>query len=1260
MGKTVLVLLILCFVASGAAFERPWNNYSWLAENQNIYYVLGFEVWLNTDGFHGGLQTLDYKMLEDEGDELSDKIEALSNLTSKEDYEHGRCKGSINFLNMSDPEAQTLLLMTGLGGIPGITISSALQAYAGSETVKHCFYEYPVAWKNAVAEMLEIVEWSEKKAEESVDDARDAYEKLKFSGVCGSGYVGPGSENCLVLEAAFIGIGSPEGVYHESLMGIYHDDFQSEISKQLPTFQLFYNEMVLIWGDNGTISKYEAHETEANDAMVRADIYYAELHDNATCRRKDVKNKVDDLENEELEKIISGLGSHELNTFGTIAGRLEDLEEKIEGAEVYYEYSKKEFYRITEQDYLKNAIEGMEYAYNIYYETEIGLDYLRSDADDVVEEQRRGAEEALEDAKEYINEEPRSTESVTYYQYAIGEFSEGENAKKLGEKFKHYYDAAAYARMCMDERSFQEEFDVGGKISEIEDLINRADEDGIETFTETEILGLLKKQSNIPGVIGILGEIEEGIISKAKGMYGEELDERRGRVLSKIELAGSVAADLVTSMDNAERDIVENGEINYPRAIGNLKNLLDDYIEIEEYVDFHIRNVLAGAMEKEGSVFISEVELDKEAILTLDVVLSNPTPYNGSNIEVPVHLGRPIQFLFSDITEGEEYVNSIRSEYSGETLMVVLKEAQPYENYFISFEKNAVVAHIENAEKAAVGTGNGQAYIEDKIEFELDVGIDGLVLEEEFYGGKIDGLDPDRPLEKGKHILTASYVLDDAYNESVGNITVSPLGINSRIEYCITFLPMVDLDSTIFFVETTEGVYTADIQLYSSGGQKISKLKEVTERTFGAEVYNLKAGQETDVFVSYIVYNVSDILEEEIALIENQYNLSDDVLDYIDDAKNALANAEYPNALEDIENAKKLIKEETKKKDKLTKKIEEKERKLSWELEELNEALYDAVSENMGESFVALLENRIDELGRIIEESEGEEDLEQRLLLLENVDMKWLEKTIKNFKKESLKTYADLKERLAESGDLSTPPKFLELEEKLRKLEAGGRIEYTLEVMRAVSAAEGYVLGKENEKEESDDALAARFEELKEETFDVLNSYLIESSAAKGTEYSSYFKITEKRVNEKVDDAEKALKKGKLQTAESKLSALNKTKEEMYNLLEQLKSESELKLKLAKNIYLANKEEMVEEKQDKIEDKTDTIEIMIAAGNYVNALRATSALIEEIESRDGGPNMILLSVTAIAILAAVVAYIIKQQREKPGKKELKTLKKISK
>lgn len=1260
MRKSILFILILCFIVSGGSFERPWNSYSWVAENPNIFYFLGHSVWMNTDGFHESMQTLDPEPLNDvEDGELADKLGAVSDAKSEEDYEYHRCKESLAVLNLSDPDGQALLLMSS-SGVPGLLASSAIRAYAGTEAVEHCFNRYPETWKDATDKALSAVEWSERKAEESIDSAYDSYLLLRFAGVCDNDYTKAGSEGCAELESAFIGINTSEGVANKALMDDYHESLQSDLMEHLPGFELFYSEMVLVWGENGTVEKYDTLEEKAAESLEKAEVYFEELEENATETKNRAKKKLDGLGDEKLNKISTGMKELEFGAVGTISERFERQEEKYDDAEIQYDYSNSERERINKEGYLKNSINGMGFAYDLFYEVELALEELEEDAGEVVNEQKEDAEELLAEAGGYISEAPRSTEAINHYQDALSEFSEGEDAKKLGEKFQHYYNSAAHARACINERSIEEEFDVEGKISELEDLINRANDDEIDTFTEQEMLELLKKQKNIQGVVEILQEIEESIISKAKAKYDDELKERRERILEKIQLAGNVAADLITSMDNAGNGIIENGEVDYPSAIGKLRDLLEIYIETEEMVDHHIKEVLEGAMEKEEKVFVTGAELDKEATITLDVVLSNPTPYNASGIEVPVYLDRPVLFFFSEITEGSGYVSSVRSEDNGKTMVVVLKEVQPYANYPISFEKNAVVAHTEEAERIAVGTGNEQAKVEEIIEFYLDVGIDSLVLPEEFENANIDGFDANRPLESGEHVLTSSYVLDDAYEEVVENIVVSPLGINSKIEFTIRFRPGINLDSVLFFIETTGETESQDLQLYSSGGEEISEPEEVSERLYRSEIFGLEEERETSVFVNYIVYNVSDIIEDEMVLLESQQNISDDAQGYIDNAKDALAAEDYASALENIENAKKLIREEAKKNSKLTKKIEDRERKIRWELEELNKALDNAVNENMSESFVALLENRINELERVLEESEGEEDLEQRLILLEKVDMKWLEKTIKSFKKESLKTYSKLKERLVEAGDLTTPAEFLKLEEKLRTLEAGGRIEYALEVMRALSEAEKYVEEKEGNKQGMDDALESSFYLLKEETLDVLDFYLREASAAKGTDYSSYFKLSEKRVNEKINDVEKAIGKEEQRTVEGKLSALNKTKNDMNTLLGQLKSESELKLKLAKNIFQANKEEMSEEKITSVENRIESIDEMVAAGNYVNALRATSTLIDEIEKDEEGPNMLLLAVTALAILAAVVAYIIKQQREKGGKKELKTLKKISK
>jgi hypothetical protein len=81
-------------------------------------------------------------------------------------------------------------------------------------------------------------------------------------------------------------------------------------------------------------------------------------------------------------------------------------------------------------------------------------------------------------------------------------------------------------------------------------------------------------------------------------------------------------------------------------------------------------------------------------------------------------------------------------------------------------------------------------------------------------------------------------------------------------------------------------------------------------------------------------------------------------------------------------------------------------------------------------------------------------------------------------------------------------------------------------------------------------------------------------------------------------------------------------------------------------------------KKTEIQNKIATMKAMHGSGDYVNSLRAGSAIAKELDSyekpEDNG--LILLGITSLAILAAIGAYILKQQKPK---KEFKKLRKIT-
>ena len=341
-----------------------------------------------------------------------------------------------------------------------------------------------------------------------------------------------------------------------------------------------------------------------------------------------------------------------------------------------------------------------------------------------------------------------------------------------------------------------------------------------------------------------------------------------------------------------------------------------------------------------------------------------------------------------------------------------------------------------------------------------------------------------------------------------------------------------------------------------------------------------------------------------------------------------------------------LLEKKNKETAKLQEKFNDLNKKLVSELEELSSALSNAPYNS---SFIDKLGARKDELEKVSQEIENM-NLSEKFDVLQQIDFKWPSKELNNLKKSSYKEYNDMKERFYEAGNDSTPTEFLLFENSLHQLESGPRLEYGAELVRALQEVANLVKSQEEKYQDEKRSLELVFEKLESETTSLLDIYLRQASAAKGTDYSSIFTLTEKKVTSLIKEAGDSLEKNR-GLFSSKTKELNDTKQKMQDILNDLESESAAKLSLVDSLYRESR------KDGKTLEKISLARKMHESGDYVNSLRATSQISTEIEeeSNDDSGAILILGITALAVLAAIAVFIVRQQKPK----ELRKLKKIT-
>lgn len=1235
MSKLALIFVCLALfsISQATFFQRPWENKTWIAENPHIW-SYGVEVWWNLPKLNNTLKSTNLNSVK--------KFNLSGSVANHTDI--AIIKTNQASSNLVACTEMTSLPVAGLSvAVPPIgTFALFISEFT---KISNCM-AYRWNWIDSVDASLTTLEKSIEESEKSVQRARSSYEEIESMGLCNVSYTGRGNEHCAEMYSAFAAVDKniTEGAYGKyALLNVYTAELNSELTKAEPDLSNFGIMMGLVWGDDGIYHSFTELRLKAENSKQDAEQEFQLLQESASGRKAIVGTALKDLDREKLQFISSAPAGSDFRRAGAVNEIFSDVTQRENALAIKFEEMQLEGRRLFKKGYLGNAMTGMSEVDSGYAELVDDMSFLTDYATNATSQQKTEAERELKETEKHLASTVPNPESVALYDEAKIHFEAGKRATALGDQFVSYSEAAALSRSARSVRVYEEEFAVASSLAEFEALIKRAEKDDLNVVTEKESLKFLTKlapyeiKDHIQNSVG-------NIVSKSKARYEDEIVETRKRITDKISLAGPQASDLYDELARYEIGIIEADEIIYPDAIGYLKQLMKDYTTTEAEADYYLAEITANSLALSATPLISNVKLDEPADITLDLVLTNTRQYSAENIAVEVELDGSLPLFYSDITVGKAEVKSLH--FDDETLVLVLNQVQPFETKRITLEKQSVIMHTLEKKTSAKGLGGGSAYVSEILDFELDINVPSTTWSDLPEGSLIDGTSPQRPLVAGKHTLSYEMTVQDAYEEHIENINAYKLGLNSRIQYTLVINPGMDLESVPIFIDTINDSQLSSMTIVSMSGEQLKNKKMISQTQYAAHVHGLEKDKSCLIKVSYLVEDTESFVEEQLIYLDS-LNLSIEAEDFLEMARRHAQGGNYTEALEFIEKSKAVSRQDEKESAKLRDKYKELSQKVTDELAEINEVLSKT---NFTAPFVDKLYSRKNELERLISESNSS-NLTEKINPLEKVDYKWLEKELTSLKKTTYKEYNDLKERFYLTGNSSTPTEFLAFEEAFNRLETGNRLEYAVGAISLLERIKLLVESEEASILHEKEALSISFESLKSETLDVLEQYSKEASAAKGTEYSSLFTLSSKKIEDTIKETGKALDDPSLFSL--KMEYLNQSKRKMQLTLDSLKNESQTKLSLLESLLAQT--ELDEEKRADMSQKIEVMRQMIAAGEYVNALRTGTAIAKEIDSYETPEDdgLLILGITSLAILATIGVYMLRQKKEKkPQKRKL--------
>jgi len=1164
------------------------------------------------------------------------------------------------------PMAIAGALVAGVGAIPGGIVGCIVGAGGGlftyleqedekereAEWLTEQYLTLAKYWQATMDASMDALEESQKTADAVVNNASKQYEKLEYAGLCEPQYIYPGGDECREMRTAFNIIKNNESEARYGQVNTLKSDIIS-LNQQLVSninASLYPQIMNKIWGENGIIATFQDLYEKGKEAEEKANKTYDDYYTNATDAQSYAKQKYDEAEKQSLEKITEAktLTEFEKTKIGIIAERWNNLKNKKSEADNFYNNAKGK-YSAKSEHYLLIGIQGMEKAASLYKEIETESTGLLEDAKSVVEEKRTEAVAKIEEAKTQMKNAGYGDDVIaSKIKDAENALSAGDSATSLGEKYAQYVKAIALANGAMPTKTSEYNMEYQKTIAELEDLLNRAEQDGVyvaDLKAELEFIKTTRPANEMEYLAEIKKELETRIASKYS-----QLEEKRKELLEKLNAAN--ATDLIEKMKSAEFGIVgPNGEINWLDAVGKLRTLASSYDSIEASLESDLvkrNDMIANQLIISPSLVLPPVNIDQATSFTYIVSIYNPKNYGGKEITISVPLEGEFRLNYVDIKDGADGVLGVSTV--SKTAKITLASIGAFEKKTIVFEKSAILATTKSKEIKATGIGGGAANVNEKIVFQLYVD-DAQINTTAKNNCLIDGGDCSRKLPAGVHTLTSDYMMYDAYTEERTNADISVVNGKTTVKYSINVKPNINLDEVPVIIEdTTASGLTSNLAV-SCGFYNC--VKQSAGSIYLVNLQNVKKGSTAVITVSYSINNVSAYVNNYIAMYENSTEPS--IREMAEEAKQLLAQGDETGALRKVEEIKKTSANLENEKAKLLKEYYELVRKITNEIEDLTAAIDKAKNLGMAnDSEIAKLMTRKATLEELLNESSVNErntkkEIEDALDKLKAIDTNWLNKEVDVIAKQATKNLADYKKQLNGFAEAELPLKTLEND--INVLLATEKATDAIQVLydlKQTDALQKQLLEERNAKLAK---LKEDYEALKATASDLLTKYEKEYSDAKNAkQLEDLFSLAPTTVRSTMSDIESALKAGDFEKVNYTIE--NKFKKQiasMNNTITMLQGSANRKIGEIQEVLDNKKIDLSPQQISDIEQKLTAVKGTLASGSYAKTIIEADNLINYINGLKGNAGTSLYLILASVGLVGLAAYFFYvRQKKKSG------------
>ncbi|MEM4208751.1 MAG: hypothetical protein QW153_04175, partial [Candidatus Bilamarchaeaceae archaeon] len=436
----------------------------------------------------------------------------------------------------------------------------------------------------------------------------------------------------------------------------------------------------------------------------------------------------------------------------------------------------------------------------------------------------------------------------------------------------------------------------------------------------------------------------------------------------------------------------------------------------------------------------------------------------------------------------------------------------------------------------------------------------------------------------------------------------------------------------------------------TSNNSKIER-KECRPNSCDLELKNLQANKTIVVYVEYLIYDsaheTKDIVIEKPSIEkcfggEKQCGQLPTNFDRLLAEINAATEAnDTARVVELKEKLKDMVNEWKIEQENVYKENNELKTKMKTELEQIETTLNNMKEDSkLGKELKA----RAEEIRNMLKEAENTRDIKQENEILNKKVDKSTEKIMENFLVDSKKEYDELREKLYKLGEKETPLEFILVEQKINELEINSDIKTALELEKELDKAKEYVQKTEKKTNAQLNEMEEKYVKAKQNMSMVIAHYMEEKNEAEGTEWEEYFTVDIDKIEKIKKEVEMALDEKDYQLATAKIEQLQKQKDLIDKITNQLKKDAEFAYSIVMTDYLNKKDSMSAELKKTIDEALNTVQDMINKKSYVKALKKLKDILQQIQQyKPEIINPILIIATGVLVIAAALLYYLKKR-----------------